>query len=172
MLGRDQSCKKRIGAHYKDRVANLRLLFEAYQANYDRSNEYKKVAAGENCPCCGKLKSSVDESTGICKACWEKLEDETPFEEYGLSFDYVAPGTFKGQKQGYFRYQLSWGGPSDEFRFFVNPDQSVYKIEYWFLDWWDGSHKTLSGADEQLLESIFDWFESVGSVQAALEADR
>ena len=37
--------------------------------------------------------------------------------DYGLCFDYVAPETFGDQSQAYFRYQLSWGGPSDEFRF-------------------------------------------------------
>ncbi len=60
--------------------------------------------------------------------------------EYGLSFDYVTPGTFKDQKEGYFRYQLSTGGPGDEFRFYVNPDLSCHTIEYWFLDWFDGAH--------------------------------
>lgn len=84
------------------------------------------------------------------------------FSEYGLSFDYVSPNTFKDQKQGYFRYQLSWGGPSDEFRFFVNPDLSVYKIDYWFLDWFDGASVELEGQNFVLLEEIFEDFKSCG----------
>ena len=59
--------------------------------------------------------------------------------EYGLCFDKVEPNTFQDQKLGYWRWQLSWGGPSDEFRIFVDEDKNIYKIEYWFLDWGDGA---------------------------------
>ena len=33
-----------------------------------------------------------------------------------LCFDYVKPHSFKDQVEGYWRMQLSWGGPSDELR--------------------------------------------------------
>ena len=59
--------------------------------------------------------------------------------EYGLCFDKVEPNTFQDQKLGYWRWQLSWGGPSDEFRIFVDEDKNIYKIEYWYLDWFDGA---------------------------------
>ena len=65
----------------------------------------------------------------------------------GLCFDYVEPETFNDQLEGYWRWQLSWGGPGDEFRIYINPDKSVHRIEYWYLDWWDGAHVTL---DEKL----------------------
>lgn len=39
------------------------------------------------------------------------------FNEYALCFDYVASGTFSDQEEAYFRYQISWGGPSEELRF-------------------------------------------------------
>ena len=61
----------------------------------------------------------------------------------GLCFDYVDPNTFTDQKEGYWRWQLSWGGPGDEFRIYVNPDKSVHRIEYWYLDWYDGAKVTL-----------------------------
>lgn len=51
-----------------------------------------------------------------------------------LGIDYVEPGTFKNQSKGYHRIQFSWGGPSDELRVF-GPE----KVEYWFLDWFDGA---------------------------------
>ncbi len=76
-------------------------------------------------------------------------------DEYGLCFDYVAPGTFKDQKRGYFRYQLSYGGPSDEFRIYTGPGFEVDRIEYWFLDWFDGAKITLSGKRLALLSEIF-----------------
>ena len=61
-----------------------------------------------------------------------RTEEEPPF----LSFDYVEPHTFEGQEVGYYRYQMSYGGPSDEFRVYDNKKD---KIEYWFLDWFDGA---------------------------------
>jgi len=61
-------------------------------------------------------------------------DDYDGLNEYGLSMDYVEPGTFNDQRAGYFRWQLSWGGPADEFRLYDNDD-----LEYWFLDWNDGA---------------------------------
>ena len=82
--------------------------------------------------------------------------------EYGLSFDYVAPETFQDQEEGYFRYQLSWGGPSDEFRIYADKISgwrwSIYKIEYWLLDWFDGAKSYLNKKDEDLIKEIFQSF--------------
>ena len=89
------------------------------------------------------------------------------FPEYGLCFDCVQPRTFNDQNEAYFRYQLSWGGPADEFRFFVNPDLSCHRIEYWFLDWYDGAHRVLSGEDESLLQEIWEWFREIQAADAA-----
>ena len=70
----------------------------------------------------------------------EHCEDFSQYiSEYGLCFDKVEPNTFQDQKLGYWRWQLSWGGPSDEFRIFVDEDKNIYKIEYWYLDWGDGA---------------------------------
>lgn len=93
-------------------------------------------------------------------------------EEYGLAFDYVAPGTFPNQTRGYFRYQLSWGGPSDEFRFFADENMNPTRIEYWFMDWFDGAKVTLrpGSRDYSLVNDIWEWFKEAGSVQAAFEA--
>jgi hypothetical protein len=77
--------------------------------------------------------------------------------DYGLSFDYVAAGTFDDQREAYFRYQLSWGGPSDEFRFFVNPDLTCHRVEYWFLDWFDGAHRICTGEGEKLTSILWEW---------------
>tara|TARA_R100000353_G_scaffold119912_1_gene85408 strand:+ start:4118 stop:4594 length:477 start_codon:yes stop_codon:yes gene_type:complete len=59
--------------------------------------------------------------------------------EAGLCFDYVEAGTFKDQRAGYYRWQLSYGGPSEEFRLYENGD-----LEYWFLDWFDGACVTVT----------------------------
>ncbi|MCK9371182.1 hypothetical protein M0R04_14820 [Candidatus Dojkabacteria bacterium] len=80
----------------------------------------------------------------------EKLKyDYGAPEEYGLSFDYVEPGTFKGQREPYLRFQISWGGPSEEFRIFANDE-----IEFWFLDWFCGEHINVTGTDA---EEVFNF---------------
>lgn len=98
-------------------------------------------------------------------------EGEGPFYEYGLAFDYVAPGTFDDQPEGYFRYQISWGGPSEEVRFYASPkgngEWSVYRAEFWFLDWWDGASVDVTGTDEAVW--LFDQFNDTGTAQHAFE---
>lgn len=100
-----------------------------------------------------------------CENPEESDENLRNFNEYGLAFDYVPPGTFNKQKRGYFRYQLSCGGPSDEFRLFTNLDFSVYKIEYWFMDWFDGACRVLKGKNYDLLAEIFEIFLDCGTVK-------
>lgn len=108
------------------------------------------------------------------KDCEAYDEDLGNMYEYGLCFDYVAPDTFDDLEEGFFRYQLSTGGPGDEFRIFaqkVNDYRfSVYRVEYWFLDWFDGARRTLYGADRELLEEIFEcFFVDSGTANVKLE---
>ena len=86
------------------------------------------------------------------------------FNEYGLCLDYVAPGTFERQRRGYLRYQLSWGGPGDEFRFYLDESLNPTRIEYWFLDWFDGAKIILKGQSLALLEEIYQDFKELGVV--------
>ena len=82
--------------------------------------------------------------------------------EYGLDFSYVAPETFTDQLEGYYRYQLSYGGPSQEIRFYVSPDadgilcHTPYKIEFWHLDWYDGA--SINITDSQLAKDLYNYF--------------
>jgi len=89
--------------------------------------------------------------------------------EYGLAFDYVSAGTFSDQETGYFRWQLSWGGPSDEFRFFTDAEKNCHRVEYWFMDWYDGAKVTLSGKQKELLLWFFDWFDGMDALDTAME---
>lgn len=111
----------------------------------------------------GQLESVLDDLRAIMRG-----NGSNSLCDYGLSFDYVPAFTFDDQREAYFRYQLSWGGPSDEFRFFVGPDLVCHRIEYWFLDWFDGACRTLDAQDEQLLLQIWNWFFEAGSVMAEL----
>lgn len=76
--------------------------------------------------------------------------------ERGLSFDYVEPNTFNDQTKGYWRFQLSWGGPSEEFRIYTLADTREIKyIEYWFMDWFDGAKVD---ADDDIIQDICNMF--------------
>jgi len=103
--------------------------------------------------------------------------DEQSIFEYGLSFDYVEKGTFNNQSKGYFRYQISWGGPSEEIRFYCSEtehfendkseygyndipvecfaDVGLYQIEFWYLDWYDGAAYRLCGNWKTIAEQFF-----------------
>ena len=61
---------------------------------------------------------------------WGRLED------FGLCFDRTEDQDGKD----YYRYQLSWGGPEEEIRFYATEDKhSAYHIEYWYKNWFDGA---------------------------------
>jgi len=81
----------------------------------------------------------------------ELRKSENPM-ELGLSFDRVEAGTFEGQRDPYYRWQLSWGGPSDEFRLYDNND-----LEYWFLDWFDGACVLVTGADKDFIINLIEY---------------
>ena len=67
--------------------------------------------------------------------------------EYGLHFDFVEADTFEDQPDAYWRWQLSWGGPSDEFRFYKDD----HRIEYRFHDWFDGAGRWLGGSNKDFM---------------------
>ena len=96
----------------------------------------------------------------------KSLDDLGNIYEYGLSLDYVPA---EGRERGYIRYQLSWGGPSDEFRFYLDELRNPVKIEYWFLDWFDGAKVTPQGKNLELLHELFGWFQDGGTIDSAIE---
>ena len=115
----------------------------------------------------GHLESRMEDLRTLWDAYLEGKEDVDDLGniyDYGLSFDYVPSGTFNDQKKGYFRYQLSWGGPSDEFRFFIDLEKNVVNVEYWYLDWFDGAPITPSGKDIVLLSELLTWFDETGTL--------
>lgn len=81
-----------------------------------------------------------------------KFDDIGSIYNYGLSYDYCELGAFNDQTEDYFRFQLSWGGPSDELRFYADGS-----IEYVYLDWFSGVGFDVTG--ESWAKFIKDWFE-------------
>jgi hypothetical protein len=129
-----------------------------------------------NRSCKERIQEQYDREIKAVRTLWnlyQRGEDEGDpdlgtFPEHGLSFDYVAAGTFSDQKEGFFRWQISTGGPGDEFRFYTDAQVKVYCIEYVFLDWWDGATLELSGQDYDLLAEIFEFFRDCGAVESEL----
>ena len=79
---------------------------------------------------------------------WQQRREDIKDPEYDyLGFNYVEPHTFTDQLEGYWRWQFSWGGPSDELRAYVNRDDSIHRVEYWFMDWMDGAKLELQPDD-------------------------
>jgi hypothetical protein len=100
-------------------------------------------------------------------------EDIGPFHEYGLCFDYVAPHTFKDQDEGYWRYQFSHGGPSEEIRFFGeshegNSEPDFDYAEFWFLDWFDGASVRIP-CNDKVLQWAWQQFAETGTAQSVWE---
>ncbi len=120
------------------------------------------------------LDSRMEDLRDIFKRMDHNFENvrERAYEEYNgyaLDFSYVEPDTFNDQPQGYFRYQISWGGPGDEIRYYVNPDLTPCKVEYWYLDWFDGAPITLRGEYLEIAERILADFNDTGTTQYLLE---
>ena len=90
------------------------------------------------------------------------------FFNLGLGFDFVPAHTFDDQEEHYFRWQLSWGGPSDEFRVYTDNQNNINRIEYWYLDWFDGASVDCTN-DLTIQEAIrlhLEGFEPVYELQA------
>jgi len=100
-------------------------------APLERNNMTETVTVIKKEPTCAEL---VDEQ-------WKDRQEDLKNPEYeALGFDYVAPHTWDDQPEGYWRWQFSWGGPSDELRGYVNEHGELHRLEYWYLDWGDGAH--------------------------------
>ena len=88
------------------------------------------------------------------KSLIETYDEIGSFYEYGLSFDFVESDE---NSDGYYRYQLSWGGPSDEIRFY--PDGT---IEYCFFDWFVGIGLDVS--NNETMKACSQWFKDCESI--------
>lgn len=81
-----------------------------------------------------EIKEKVREIEGIVKGFTHDCGD---LHDYGLCFDFVEADE---SHDGFYRFQISWGGPSSECRFYPNGD-----IEYVYMDWFCGVGFNLNG---------------------------
>lgn len=70
--------------------------------------------------------------------------------EYALCLDFVQANTFPGQNQGYTRLQISWGGPSEEFRIYT----TTPRVEFWYMDWYDGASIILDDEEANIIRQL------------------
>ena len=104
---------------------------QTYQEANNFFNEYDNATEGEQIA----LKV-IDKHKGDY---FHEYEDFFHYiNDTALSWDYVE-GEGKNNP-GYYRLQLSWGGPSDEFRIYTIGDTlEVDVIDYHYMDWFDGA---------------------------------
>ena len=110
----------------------------------------------------GKLQGRLEDFKALWELEYQGEEEHNELgtlNEYGLSLDYVL---LEGNRRGYWRWQLSRGGPSDEFRFYgecVGEYQGIIdRVVYNYADWFDGALQELDGDDLQLMQEIFVLF--------------
>ena len=104
---------------------------QTYQEANNFFNEYDNVTEGEQIA----LKV-IDKHKGDYFHEYEDFFDY--INDTALSWDYVE-GEGKNNP-GYYRLQLSWGGPSDEFRIYTIGDTlDIDCIDYHYMDWFDGA---------------------------------
>ena len=104
---------------------------QTYQEASNFFNQYDNATEGEQIA----LKV-IDKHKGNYYHEYEDLFDYV--NQTALSWDYVE-GEGKNNP-GYYRLQLSWGGPSDEFRIYTIGDTlEVDVIDYYYMDWFDGA---------------------------------
>jgi len=100
---------------------------EQYFNDYDNATEGEQIAM-----------KVIDKHKGDYFNEYEDLFDYA--NQSALSWDYVEAGTFEDQEDGFYRLQLSWGGPSDEFRIYTIGDTlEIDVIDYHYMDWFDGA---------------------------------
>lgn len=118
-----------------------------YGTDHTEDFNYFLVCLQQNCSDIDELDAAVYQNRNL-----------PPFHEFGLSYDYVE-GEWEEDEEGeeveteepFFRYQISWGGPSEEVRFYEG------RTEYVYLDWFCGVGFDVTGEDwAEWLREEFD----------------
>ena len=80
--------------------------------------------------------------------------------EYGLGFDYVEHDE-EEEKRDFWRFQISWGGPSEEFRIYTEGKEGpIQKIEFVFMDWFDGATQDVTNDQINKDWALKEFFET------------
>ena len=87
----------------------------------------------------------------------EETADEAMSEwhNYGLSFDYIEPFTYDDQRDGYYCFLISWGGPSEELRAWFDSDDQLRALEFVYLNW--GECAKIDVIDCPTMRQAIEW---------------
>lgn len=119
----DPKCADLVESKYNETEATYKEAREFFE-EYQDATEGQQIAL-----------EVIDENRGDFFHDYDDLYDYV--NQTALSWDYVDS---EGREAGYYRLQLSCGGPSDEFRIYVDQDKEIDIIEYWYMDWFDGAY--------------------------------
>jgi hypothetical protein len=148
MERKQTTCAERVGGAWDSHRDDLKRLFEA-----------EKLGLGE-------YREPEDDDDDETRAALATLCELGPLNEYGLCFEYEPP--MADDPEAFWRFLISTGGPGSEMRFFASsPDAPCYKIEFWFLDWFDGA--SLNVTDDEVARGLWNWFQGFGAPRFALE---
>lgn len=111
--------------------------------------EWEEATEGEQC-----AMKAIDKNNGDDFHGYDDLYDYV--NQNCLGWHYVAPFTFEDQRAGYYRLQLSYGGPSDEFRIYVDDEKNICGVEYWYMDWFDGA--CVNADKEDVVNDVIESF--------------
>ena len=121
--------------------------------------------------CSRRVRGAFESRMQDIRTLWTAPEQETPelgpLCEYGLCMDFVEAGTFTGQRAPYWRYQLCCGGPTEEFRVYLNGE-----VEFWLLDWFDGACVEVTGEDAATIREIVEMARPESRTETAAHASR
>jgi hypothetical protein len=141
---KEKTCEEQVEARMDGRLENIRLMLDPNRDDatlIDEGTLDRVIKVSD-------ITFRFQEAAGETAAeIYDEHEDDIrqevyeSFYDYALGFDYVSPNTFENQTQGYCRYQISYGGPAEEIRFFCDEQKQPYKVEYWHLDWFDGASR-------------------------------
>jgi len=129
-----KTCKERINDEYTDRIDTIESIFDRIDDGHNDNDD-------------GAIDAAYNELDYMA------LDPQTPLE-------YIPSDTWDGQDDGFIRWHLSWGGPEDQFRFFIDEHGGITNIEYHFMDWFDGAviNVNMTGYHAELLDRVFDLY--------------
>lgn len=164
------TCAERVRDVCESRLEDIRLMLDPTEDDYELGDDGTLdtvILVGEE-----EFRfdsSNFDEDSPKTEQAYFMFSDDiretlqNRFNEYGLSFEYVPRGTFNNQELGFVCFLISWGGPSEEIRFFCDEQRMPYKVEFWFLDWGDGASLDITDRPETrlLIDQLgfYDWLQ-------------
>jgi len=131
-------------------------ITESEKERFDKRLEYK--VSSDTCE--DRIDAALYSRAEDFIEIWN-TEDWDGLNEYGLALDRVVHDLLYMSKEArqeyegdYFRYQISWGGPSEEIRFYP------HKIEFVFADWFDQARRDITDAKwaQSLKEYFGEWW--------------